>query len=60
MKKKKKSLVGWTYKNWIMTLPNGRMLDFNYVRHSCIYRTSFKDSLNEKYKTKVRITIEEL
>ena len=60
MKRKKKSRIGYVEKEWYIVLPKGNLEDFNYVHHSNIYRRAFTDSLNEKFYTKVRITIEEI
>ena len=53
MKKRKKSLVGWTFRNWYLISRRGILVD-----HSDIYK--IKDDVEGEMPTKVRITIEEL
>lgn len=49
--KKKKSLVGWTTKDWLLYLNRG------YIRHSDIFKRRYSVPA---FPIKVRITIEEV
>ena len=52
MKPKKKSLVGWTYKNWSLSANR-----FGEITSS--YLTKYKNDRGNQNIIKVRITIEE-
>ena len=52
-RRRKKSLVGWTWKGWSLHRGVG-----DEINHSTIYKT--KDDSGEQQPTKVRITIEEI
>ena len=59
--KKKKVLIGYTTKKWKAVMRRDKiLLDFCTFEHTDIYRQSWVDSLGHIFKTKVRITIEEI
>ncbi len=67
MKKRKKSLAGWTLNEWEMAIiEHSSVQDVFHIEHNMIFKTKSdcEDMMNlpdEKYKAqKVRITIEEL